>query len=986
MLAAATPDSPCAAHSLEQLCRAYWHPLYAYVRRKGHNPEDAQDLTQQFFARLLQDNRLALADQSRGRFRTFLLSALQNFLINEWTKTGRQKRGAGIEFVPLHTEDPDNPYAAEPMDGRTPETIYEERWAAACFECFISTGFENRAYLGSRLRTFPAEPQYTTLKRASFSTRSLILLLNAGMCVRNKQRKNGRVGIRMGHSSCGILLAILLSTFFVIRIAALEVLHLFDSPAYQRAVSPLLSGADGSFYGVAGGPPVILYQFTGEGLFSVIGIFDPSMSRGPANLFTNKQGRLHGVFSDGGESGHGCVFRREDDGQLRLLASLNLSANGAFPRGAFLQASDGNFYGTTVRGGAFDVGALLKLTPDGLLTRVASFEFESGSYPIGNLVENIDGALYGVCHQGGAHRKGAVFKFVPGGQLSTVLSFDGADGSFPLAGLILGRDGNFYGTTAEIDIVDDSLYGEGTVFRLTSAGLIQTVARFDPPPPWYPRASLVQTPDGLLHGTLSDLDDDDDTGNGGIFSVDPRNGSVDIVRLDFDPGRWPIHPLVQSPDGALLTLAQSGGEYGSGGILKIGPDRQITNVHSFKQLSDPPRFPLSGVALTPDGHLFGTTVYGGNGYGTVYRYAADGVFAQLHAFNQSDGDRPEAALTLFSDGNFYGTTLQGGRSNLGTIFRISPAGEFRSLASFEGSGGSMPASELVEGSDGLIYGVTLSGSDPFIGGGVVFRATRDGAITVLLGMADLGGVIQRDSAFFLGKTGVFFGTAITDDKSGFVYEMTADGVVNNIQFFGLEDGGPPGPMVQAPDGTLYGITFGRLPHAPPVLFKLVRGEAPITLAVSDLAQGVFPSRLIVGRDGAIYSTFEDGQLGDGSLFQLTPDGAFRMLHSFYSPRYPSGALAGGPDGSIYGVASSGGRGGGGIFRLATPAWLTAAVSGNQVVLTWSALYDNFKPESSSAPQGQPWHRLSETPARTGENLSLTLPLTPQAAFFRLVRP
>jgi len=131
VLAAATADSPCAAHSLEQLCRAYWHPLYAYVRRKGHNPEDAQDLTQQFFARLLQDNRLSLADQSRGRFRTFLLSALQNFLINEWTKAGRQKRGAGIEFVPLHTEDPENPYAAEPMDGRTPETIYEERWAAA---------------------------------------------------------------------------------------------------------------------------------------------------------------------------------------------------------------------------------------------------------------------------------------------------------------------------------------------------------------------------------------------------------------------------------------------------------------------------------------------------------------------------------------------------------------------------------------------------------------------------------------------------------------------------------------------------------------------------------------------------------------------------------------------------------------------------------------------------------------------------------------
>ena len=121
-------------------------------------------------------------------------------------------------------------------------------------------------------------------------------------------------------------------------------------------------------------------------------------------------------------------------------------------------------------------------------------------------------------------------------------------------------------------------------------------------------------------------------------------------------------------------------------------------------------------------------------------------------------------------------------------------------------------------------------------------------------------------------------------------------------------------------------------------------------------------------------------------FQLTPDGVFRTFHSFSSPGYPSGTLAVGPDGSIYGVASSGGRGGGGIFRLATPAWLTAAVSAKQIVLTWPALYANFQLESSSAAQGQPWRRLFETPVRTGENLSLTLPLTAPSAFFRLVRP
>jgi len=116
--------------ALEKLCRTYWYPLYAYARRKGSGPDDAKDLTQQFFLRLLQGNRLALAHPSRGKFRTFLLSSFQNFLVNEWTKTSREKRGGGQEFLPLQSEDPENLYAFEPVDARTPESVYEERWAA----------------------------------------------------------------------------------------------------------------------------------------------------------------------------------------------------------------------------------------------------------------------------------------------------------------------------------------------------------------------------------------------------------------------------------------------------------------------------------------------------------------------------------------------------------------------------------------------------------------------------------------------------------------------------------------------------------------------------------------------------------------------------------------------------------------------------------------------------------------------------------------
>jgi RNA polymerase sigma-70 factor (ECF subfamily) len=154
VLAAGHGSAPNADTALETLCRMYWYPLYAYVRRKGYQVEDAKDLTQQFFARLLQGGRIALADSARGRFRTFLLTALNHFLINEWTKSGREKRGGAVEFVPLHTDDPENLYAAEPADQATPETVYEQRWAAAVMkQAFDRLQAEHR---GDRARLFEA--------------------------------------------------------------------------------------------------------------------------------------------------------------------------------------------------------------------------------------------------------------------------------------------------------------------------------------------------------------------------------------------------------------------------------------------------------------------------------------------------------------------------------------------------------------------------------------------------------------------------------------------------------------------------------------------------------------------------------------------------------------------------------------------------------------------------------------------------------------
>src|SRR2546427_1829349 len=139
VLLAGQADSPNAAEALEELCRIYWYPLYVYVRRQGNSPEDAQDLTQIFFARLLEKNYFAKADRDRGKFRTFLLGSLKNFLVNEWKRAGRLKRGGDLTFLSIDANVAEDRYATEPANESNPDAAYEQRWAVTLIEQVLAT-------------------------------------------------------------------------------------------------------------------------------------------------------------------------------------------------------------------------------------------------------------------------------------------------------------------------------------------------------------------------------------------------------------------------------------------------------------------------------------------------------------------------------------------------------------------------------------------------------------------------------------------------------------------------------------------------------------------------------------------------------------------------------------------------------------------------------------------------------------------------------
>lgn len=147
LVAAAGNGEPVEARAaLEQLCRGYWYPVYAFIRRRGYQPDDARDLTQEFFARLIEKEHLEAADQQRGRFRTFLLTAVTRFLANQQERAAAQKRGGGQHPLSLNVSDGESRYQCEPADHWTAERLFDRRWALTLLDrTLASLRAENEA-------------------------------------------------------------------------------------------------------------------------------------------------------------------------------------------------------------------------------------------------------------------------------------------------------------------------------------------------------------------------------------------------------------------------------------------------------------------------------------------------------------------------------------------------------------------------------------------------------------------------------------------------------------------------------------------------------------------------------------------------------------------------------------------------------------------------------------------------------------------------
>ena len=397
----------------------------------------------------------------------------------------------------------------------------------------------------------------------------------------------------------------------------------------------------------------------------------------------------------------------------------------------------------------------------------------------------------------------------------------------------------------------------------------------------------------------------------------------------------------------------------------------LTSLYSFTG-SDGAN-PSAGLVQGSDGNFYGTT-YGFDPtsrlvsasmaglYGTVFRISTNGALTTVHSFTGNDGANPYAGLVQGTDAYFYGTTCYGGLNNSGTVFRISTNGALTNLYSFTGGNdGANPVAGLVQGSDGNFYGTTVQGGNTNLnngyGNGTVFKISTNGALTTLYSCTDEeaapNGLVQ-------GSDGNFYGTTQyggTNSGSGTVFRISTNGALTNLySFTGGNDGANPvAGLVQGSDGNFYGTTRSGGTNQSGTVFQISTNGALTTLyafgTVTDAnghpLDGAQPQAgLVRGSDGNFYGTTQSGGTnnvwngGNGTVFRISSTGSLTTLYSFTGTNdgaAPEAGLVQGSDGSFYGTTVNGGQGGGGtVFRLTiVPEFQAMTLANSTLSLTWS---------------------------------------------------
>src|SRR5579871_115195 len=600
----------------------------------------------------------------------------------------------------------------------------------------------------------------------------------------------------------------------------IKVLHSFtggSDGAYPW--STVIQDKDGNYYGVSSGygqgafgPQAgtsgfgTIYRITQTGAYSVLYVFtggtDGAFPIG--QIAADSNGVLYGTCESGSAGGTVWSYNPASN-QFSVVYTFTNGQDGEGCWAGPLVEPGPTLYVASAYGGPSNAGAILQIIPGVSATVLHTFDGSDGSDVVGTLALGTDGLLYGTAVEGGANFSGTLFSLSTTGQFTKLYDFTTSGGGSP-AGALTEVNGVFYGTTFL-----GGAGGRGAVYSYNpTSSIFQTLASADGIHMYNPWGGLTLGSNGQFYGVSAR----GATGAGNLFQVSTSGAVSNVAKFPASDGGFLVPGLIQGTDGNFYGVADVGGANGFGSLYKLTPAGQFTVLHSFDETHGAD--PHAGLFQGVDGNLYGATFFGGTAdVGIAFSATTKGAYSLLHSFGSStgDGERPQSLLIQGFDGAFYGTTFIGGGNGAGSIYRIGTDGTETVLYSFTGgTDGGHPsgplAGNLVAASDGNYYGTTVNGGSA--GQGTLFQMTPSGTLTTIhnFSSSDGTGVFSPDGYLIQGADGALYGTA--GGNTGSVYRCGLDSSFSVLHIFNGSDGaGPFGGVIQGTDGNFYGTTgFG----------------------------------------------------------------------------------------------------------------------------------------------------------------------------------
>jgi len=778
----------------------------------------------------------------------------------------------------------------------------------------------------------------------------------------------------------------------------------------------LIAGSDGNLYGTtyAGGTFRLgtVFKLSPDGSsYSVLHHFSGGTdgSNPSVGLVCGSNGTLYGTTQYGGNtnrSGYGTVFRLNEDGSSYTVLYAFSNTNGSQPRGDLIFGPNNTLLGTTFFGGTHSSGTVFSMNEDGTgFTTIYNLgaSVADGSGSTSALLLGADGFLYGTTSSGGTNKAGTIFKLYPDGSAYSVLAQladPSTQNQYAIPNLIFGTNGDLYGTKP-----GGGAEGYGLIFKIGPDGSgFATVRSF------YQHGgdargagtTLIRASDSLLYGTAP---------GGGIynagaiyrFSEDGSNYAL-IHSFVTSEGASPTRLLEPLP-GVLFGATASGGVSNMGTVFRVDTDgSNFTLLHSFTGGAADGQRPLGGLVLAQDGALYGTTTYGGTGFGTIYRLMPDGsAFQVVYAFltSPNNGVVPVGPLVQGSDDALYGTTDAGGQSGRGSVFKVNTDGSgFTVLHQFTNDasdGGGFSQSGLLVGPDNALYGVTAAASS---GSGCVFRVTQDGSQYTVLHLFTNSDGWNPQGELTVGADGALYGATqfggTFSGQGGVVFKLNTDGtgfsVLHSFAFpVGAEGARPTCGLVLGAsnkllgvtplggdfqDGVLYCVAPATVTNNPPALISALPNQA---LYLFNPFNYTVPAGTFFDRDWGDTLTYSVSSLPPGLSFDPA---TVTFIGTPARPGVWNITVTATDNGLPSPLSASN------TFQFSALAPDLAITVQTNVLVSWpAAAYRFYLEQSSQLGPGAVWTSLGEPSGyQIGSRRYAPLPLQPGQWFFRLSGP